>query len=175
MPRYTFSSGRGGNHSARQSQPRKALAWVATVVVVIALVFIIWPKPAIVTTAPKNPATHAPASPRADAVTHVIESYGPWTVADGNEPKDSLLFVRLNGAVNAGKSTTVSLDESWEASSTPDVRDIRMQLTQQSVTFRCNRDTVVTVQALQPFILESQPNRIFVFADDGTLHSTPIN
>lgn len=152
---------------------RRKTPWLvaaAALAVLVAFVAYLWPKAIYVAPTPERTIPVSSSTPTPDLRTKVNEAYGPWRIVGkaADAPK-SILLVGENGNLQAGKELSGISGSSWKTSSSPYIMDKTMNLKNGTVAFRTNANTIVTVLANQPFILERSLIQIYKFNDQGYL------
>lgn len=161
-------------NQVRHLWPSPMVTAILVVTALAACILIsLWPKFVPNVPSPERTIPVATATPTANILTRIDRTYGPWEIVNsGVDAPGKILLIDATGAMKAG--VELSVDDTWQTSTTPIIADKTLNLSKGTVTFRLGESVTVTVLANQAFILKQTPELIYSYRDGGNLVARPI-
>ncbi len=117
------------------------------------------------------PISTAETSPSPDALTALLQAFGPWQVVDNNVSTDHIVLLTQNGALKQGNKVPTSTQPGSPAIAS-ELADIQQD--GDRVLVRTTAGNTYGLNLGQFFVFESRPETAFAFDAQGNLISTPV-
>lgn len=112
--------------------------------------------------------------PALTSLQAVRAAFAPWMLAPGNTGRafaPDLVMLNENGSVEASAATVDFRPQDWTSTRPFDLRTVNVRGS--SVDINTSGGKLFTIAVQQPFILEQQPQYVYLVTDDGTVWQAP--